>query len=110
MANRVLEAWNGTAVNRRDVPLLPLGDFQQIVGDVVTAGGRVTSMFGSRSDAGDVLVVAALADDPEGRLGLLSTRVAEAWPSLTPQCPVLQGFQREIWELFGVRPGGAPLA
>ncbi|HET7754254.1 MAG TPA: NADH-quinone oxidoreductase subunit C [Anaeromyxobacteraceae bacterium] len=108
MANRVLEAWNGTAVNRRDVPLLPVGEFQQIVGDVVTAGGRVTTMFGSRSDAGDVVVVAALADDPEGKLGLLSTRVADAWPSLTPECPALQGFEREIWEQFGVRPEGHP--
>jgi Ni,Fe-hydrogenase III large subunit len=109
MANRVLEAWNGTAVDARDVPLLSNGEFQQVVADVVTAGGRVTSMFGSRPDGADaVLVTAVLADDPEGRLGLLSTRVGSSWPSLVPECPSLQAFEREIWEQFGVRPEGHP--
>jgi Ni,Fe-hydrogenase III large subunit len=108
MANRVLEAWNGTAVDRREVPLLPTGDFQQIVSDVVTAGGRVASMFGARDGGDGTLVTAALADDREGKLGLLSTRVGDAWPSLTPECPSLQGFERELWEQFGIRPEGHP--
>jgi Ni,Fe-hydrogenase III large subunit len=108
MANRVLEAWNGTAVDRRDIPVLPTGDFQQIVADVITAGGRVVSMFGSRSSTPGVPVVAAFADDREGRLGLLATRVDGSWPSLAPECPSLQGFEREIWEQFGVTPEGHP--
>jgi Ni,Fe-hydrogenase III large subunit len=108
MANRVLEAWNGTAVDARDVPALPVGEFQQIVADVVTAGGRVTSMFGSRAEGGGVLVRAALADDREGKLGLLSTTVDGAWPSLVPECPSLHAFEREIWEQLGVRPEGHP--
>jgi Ni,Fe-hydrogenase III large subunit len=108
MANRVLEAWNGAAVDRRDIPLLTTADFQQIVADVIAAGGRVVSMFGSPPDAGAVRVVAALADDREGKLGLLSTRVERSWPSLTPECPSLQGFERELWEQFGIRPEGHP--
>ena len=108
MGNRVLEAWNGIAVDAREIPELPVGDFQQIVSDVVAAGGRVTSMFGTGAGGGGVLVLAALADDREGRLGLLSTRVERAWPSLVPECPSLQGFEREIWEQHGVRPEGHP--
>ncbi|HET9599360.1 MAG TPA: hydrogenase [Anaeromyxobacteraceae bacterium] len=108
MANHVLEAWNGTAVDARDVPLLPTADFQQIVSDVAAAGGRVTSMFGAAEAADGVLVVAALADDREGRLGLLSTRVRGAWPSLVPEHPALHGFERELLEQFGVRPEGHP--
>jgi Ni,Fe-hydrogenase III large subunit len=108
MANRLLEAWNGTAVDAREIPVLPVADFQQLVSDAVAADGRVTSMFGNGTDRGGVHVVAALADDREGRLGLLSTRVEDGWPSLVPECPSLQGFERELWEQHGVRPEGHP--
>jgi Ni,Fe-hydrogenase III large subunit len=108
MASHVLEAWNGTAVDARAVPVLPNDEFQQIIADVAAAGGRVTSMFGSASAAGCVHVLAALADDHEGKLGLLSTDVRGAWPSLVPEAPSLQGFEREIFEQTGVRPEGHP--
>ena len=107
MANRVLQAWNAEAVATADVPVLPVDEFQQIVTDILTAGGRVSSYFG-REDAGRTLVTAVLADDAQGRLAVLSTRVGASWTSLTPECPSLQAFEREIFEQFGVRPEGHP--
>jgi Ni,Fe-hydrogenase III large subunit len=108
MAGRVLQAWNGEALDAAAVPDLPLADFQQIVADAITASGRPTAFFGRPAAGGQVQVTAVLADDFEGRLGLLSTRVAGSFPSLAPECPSLQGFEREIFEQFGVRPEGHP--
>ncbi|MCX5732296.1 MAG: NADH-quinone oxidoreductase subunit C [Deltaproteobacteria bacterium] len=107
MANRVLQAWNGEAVAAGDVPVLPVDEFQQIVSDILTAGGRVSSFFG-RSNAGRTVVTAVLADDTQGRLAVLSTRVGASWTSLSAECPSLQAFEREIFEQFGVRPEGHP--
>ncbi len=107
MANRVLQAWNAEAVDAAAIPVLPVDEFQQIVSDVVTAGGRVSSYFG-RADGDRTLVTAVLTDDAVGRMGLLSTRVGAAWPSLSAECPSLQAFEREIFEQFGVRPEGHP--
>ena len=107
MANRVLQAWNGEAVAAAEVPVLPVDEFQQIVADTLTAGGRVSSYSG-REDGDRTLVTAVLADDAQGRLAVLSTRVGASWTSLSAECPSLQAFEREIFEQFGVRPEGHP--
>ena len=107
MTTRVLPAWNGEAVDRGDVPVLPVEEFQQIVADAVTSGARVSSLAG-RADGDRTRVTAVLADDALGRLSLLSTRVGSSWPSLAAECPSVQAFEREIFEQFGVRPEGHP--
>jgi len=108
MPSRILEAWNAEAVDAAAVPVLPRDDFQQVVADVLTAGGRPSACFGRPAGDGTVLVTAVLADDSQGKLGLLSTRVGSSWPSLSAECPSLQAFEREIYEQFGVRPEGHP--
>ncbi len=108
MPERILETWNGEAVDARAIPVLPVGDFQQVVADVVTAGGRVASMFGRPTGRGEVLVTAALSDDSEGKLGIVATEVRGSWPSLAPECPSLQTFERELYEQYGLRPEGHP--
>jgi Ni,Fe-hydrogenase III large subunit len=55
-----------------------------------------------------VLVTAVLANDAEARLGVLSTVVGGAWPSLTSECPALHLFERELLEQHGVVPQGHP--
>jgi Ni,Fe-hydrogenase III large subunit len=107
MAHRVLQAWNAEAVAASEIPVLPVDEFQQIVSDIVTAGGRASAYFG-RPDGDRTLVTAVLADDTQGRLGVLSTRVGGSWTSLSAECPSLQAFEREIFEQFGVRPEGHP--
>ncbi len=104
----VLEVWNGEAVALRDVPQLSVERFQGIVCDVLTAGGRVSALFGRPGPGGVVLVTAVLSDDRNGHLGLLGTQVEGSWPSLAEECPAVQGFERELAEQFGVVPQGHP--
>jgi Ni,Fe-hydrogenase III large subunit len=108
MSGDVLETWNGEAVAAAEVPTLPVARFQDAVCQILGAGGRVAAMSGAPAQAGSTRVTAVLADDREGRLGLLSTTVGERWPSLAAECPAVQGFERELLEDFGVVPVGHP--
>jgi Ni,Fe-hydrogenase III large subunit len=102
-----LETWNGQAVLARDVPVLPVERFRQIVLEVLRAGGRLSALFG-RPAGDEVLVTAVLADDPEGKLGLLSTEVSGAYPAISSEAAAAQGFERELAEQWGIRPEGHP--
>ena len=103
----VLETWNGEAVPAGAVPVHHVDRFRSIVLDVLRAGGRLSALFG-RPANGAVLVTAVLADDPEGKLGLLSTVVDGAYPSLSAEAPAAQAFERELAEQFGLVPEGHP--
>jgi Ni,Fe-hydrogenase III large subunit len=103
----VLETWNQEAVDARDVPVLPAERFRKIVVDVLREGGRLAALFGRPAD-GKVLLTAVLADDPEGRLGLLSALVDGRYPSIAADAPQAQLFEREIAEQWGVVPEGHP--
>jgi Ni,Fe-hydrogenase III large subunit len=111
MPGRVLQIANGEAVEATAVPRLPLAEFQGIVADVLTAGGRVSALYGQggAAEAGaPVPVTAVLANDRQGTLGLLSAEVGDEWPSLSAECPALQLFERELAEQYGVVPRGHP--
>ncbi len=106
-SSEILETWNGEAVDARAVPVVPVERFRTIVLEVLRAGGRLAALFGR--PAGDrVLLSAVLADDPEGKLGLLSAEVGGAYPALSSEAVAAQGFEREIAEQYGVRPEGHP--
>jgi Ni,Fe-hydrogenase III large subunit len=104
----ILETWNHVAVDAADVPVLPVERFRSLVLEVLRDGGRLAALFGRPSEGGRVRLVAVLADDPEGKLGLLSADVQDAFPSLAAEAPCAQGFEREIAEQLGVRPEGHP--
>jgi Ni,Fe-hydrogenase III large subunit len=110
MSGKVLVLGNGEAVAGRAVPRLSLDDFQGIVADALTAGGRIVAYFGEPAEpgAGAVTVTAALANDRERSLALLSTAMTGAAPSLADECPALQLFERELLEQHGVVPRGHP--
>jgi Ni,Fe-hydrogenase III large subunit len=106
-SGEVLETWNGEAVLARDVPVLPVERFRRIVLEVLREGGRLSALFAR--PAGDrILLTAVLADDPEGKLGLLSAVVDRAYPALSSDAPAAQGFERELAEQWGIRPEGHP--
>jgi Ni,Fe-hydrogenase III large subunit len=110
MPGRVLLVANGQAVDAAAVPRLQPEEFQQILADAVTAGARVSAYYGQALPGSPeaVLVTAVLANDAEGRLGLLATVAGESLPSLAEECPALQLFERELAEQFGVVPLGHP--
>jgi len=103
----VLETWNGEAVELSAVPVVPVARFRALVLGVLRAGGRLAALFG-REEEGGVVLTAVLADDPEGRLGLVSARVGASYPALSSEAPAAQAFEREIAEQLGVVPEGHP--
>jgi Ni,Fe-hydrogenase III large subunit len=106
----LLETYNGGAVDAAAVPLHSISDFRDVIFETLQAGGRLVSLFGRPVDrpGGPLLLTAILADDPEGKLGLLSAQVERSFPSITPACPAAQGFERELAEQYGVMPEGHP--
>ena len=101
---------NGLAAPRDLVPELPFPDFRHALLGAVGAGQRVAALFGDARAAGDgVDLYAVLADHTRALLRVAKTAVtADGFPSLTPDCPQVHLFEREVAEQFGVRPEGHP--
>ncbi len=103
-----LAVGNAIAVPLREVPEVGVEEFRTTLLDEIARGGRVSALFGTPHDDGRLEIVAVVAQPAQRRLGLLSTVVRERYPSLTPDCPQLANFEREIAEQWGVRPEGHP--
>ncbi|MBF0547482.1 MAG: NADH-quinone oxidoreductase subunit C [Candidatus Riflebacteria bacterium] len=105
---------NGQSVSFSKVPCLPFDEFRQEIIDSVQLGIRISSFFGipdlDRTDEenGSIRLVVVLADDVEKALGVISTKVKKSYPSLTPFCPQVHMFERELAEQWGVVPDGHP--
>lgn len=101
---------NGVALPRREIPSLDWLQFRSAILDGVASGAHVTAMFGHLPDADDAVeVYVVLADRGGGQLHAVRTRVfGDVFPSLTPECPQVHLFEREIAEQFGLRPEGHP--
>ena len=90
------------------IPLLPMKVFRQEILENIAAGQRLSVLAGTPATAGNVRLVAALADDRSGGLRLLAALAGESYPALTPDCPQAAGFEREIAEQWAVIPEGHP--
>lgn len=99
---------NGAARPLAAVPDLALADFQHLVIGARARGRRVSALFGiPREDR--IGLIAVLAADDDGLVELVQTRVENAgFPSMTPACPEVHLFEREIAEQWGVLPIGHP--
>jgi len=96
-----------TCLPLAELQCLDLEDFRQCLLDEVAHHARVVSFFGNPT--GDSLnLYAVLAYDWQQKLALLHTRVGKSYPALTPECPQLHLFERELAEQYGVRPVGHP--
>ncbi len=102
----------GEAIPRQRIPRLSFAEFRRTVVRSTTEGQRVAALFGDRSASGSgdgVDLYAVLADGPASQLCVGMTTIAsDGFPSLTPDCPQVHLFEREIAEQFGVRPEGHP--
>jgi len=101
---------NGRAIDRAAVPELSFDDFQQAILTAVEAQQRVVALFGTLDpDPQTVPLYLVLADDQQSLLRLARTRVrGDRFASLTPRCPQVHLFEREIGEQFGLRAVGHP--
>jgi Ni,Fe-hydrogenase III large subunit len=100
----------GEAIALEQIPLHDMPEFRRILLREIAAGSRAASFFGAESGEPGILdLYLLLANDTDNQLNLLSTRIeGDRFPSLTPDCPQLHLFEREIFEQFGVRPEGHP--
>jgi Ni,Fe-hydrogenase III large subunit len=99
---------NRRAVPLDAVPVEPAEAFGATVTGAVRDGWRLVSFFGMPEGADRVRLLAVLAADDRGALGATCTVVRDAFPSLTPQCPQADTFEREIAEQCGVLAEGHP--
>lgn len=99
---------NGETFPRAELPVLGFEAFRRQVLAWVADGGRVASYFVRPGRGATWELTAVVAFDAEGLLHVLATQVSEEFPSLTPECPQVHYFEREIWEQQGVRPVGHP--
>ena len=106
--SRLLDTGNASPVPLAEVPALAADPFRDIVLAWVGSGRRLLLLCGLARTADGTRLLAALADDATGRIGLVTTAVGDSYPSLTPACPSAHYFEREIFEQWGVRPEGHP--
>jgi Ni,Fe-hydrogenase III large subunit len=101
---------NGLAIGVADVPGCDFVRFRRTIVDAVADGARVLALFGDTSAAdGAVDLYAILSDDTTGLIYVGTTQVKHnEFHSLTPDCPQVHMFEREIAEQFGLRPEGHP--
>ena len=103
-----LSSNNCRPVPLNDVPLLEIEAFRAATIDAVQRGLRIVTFFGFPASAQSLRLLAVLADNKEGKLFALSAKVDESYPSLSVDCPQAQGFEREIYEQWGVIPRNHP--
>jgi len=108
MALSLTSVRNSEATSLRKVAELSISQFREAIILAVGSGNRLTALFGRTLGTDKSELFAVLADAGTGVLSLLRTAVAEAYPSLTPDCPQAHLFEREIAEQWGVCPEGHP--
>lgn len=109
MSDAALRVRNGRSAAVADLPVLGLEQFRSAIVDMVNGGGRVSSLFGRPAGTpGAVRLTAAVAERETGDLALLSTDVAGSYRAMTPDCPQLHWYERELAETWNVLPEGHP--
>src|SRR5262249_10605432 len=101
---------NGIALPLRDVPELSIADFRRTVLEAVADGGRVSALFGHLDAVSNTVeLFAVVADSLRAQLYIGKTRLqSDRYPALTPDCPQVHLFERELAEQYGVFPEGHP--
>jgi Ni,Fe-hydrogenase III large subunit len=101
---------NGQAVARGLVPRLAFDEFRDAIVEGLARGQRMAAFFADNSaEASGVDIYAVLADRNRAFLRVGSATLAsDRYPALSPECPQLHLFEREVAEQFGIRPEGHP--
>ncbi len=101
---------NGKSYSYRELPITEFEKFFQAVLESIHNGLRVSAFFGvPTKHAPQTELVIVLADDLNNKLLVGRTRVeGKSFRSLTPHCPQLHLFEREIFEQCGLVPEGHP--
>jgi len=104
----VLALPNGSARPLAEVPRCGMADLRRLVVGARSRGRRVAALFAYPTNDAVSLVVAFAADET-GMVELACADLdATAFPSMTPMCPEVHLFEREIAEQWGLTPAGHP--
>jgi Ni,Fe-hydrogenase III large subunit len=108
MNTKLLVLANGAAVPLADVPRIEQDELRAVVMHARKNGRRVSALFGAPRGGGLALYL-VLADDDTGMLECGWTALqGDEFESMTPECPEVHLFEREIAEQWGVTPRGHP--
>jgi Ni,Fe-hydrogenase III large subunit len=108
MSATLAQTRNGRTLDRPSVPRLSIEELRDAVLEATSSGDRVVAFFGTPAPHGLVELFVVLADDADARLAVGTAVVDEEYASLTPECPQVHLFEREIAEQWGVVPRGHP--
>lgn len=108
MSTPWLTLHNGISVPAQQIPHLPFADWRRAILAAPAKGLRVVALFGRPQ--GDTLELCAVtACDRDGLLEVASTNFAgTTFASMTPECPQVHMFERELAEQWNLVPAGHP--
>ena len=89
------------------IPVLSMDELANTIVTRCEEGWRVAAFFGMPVENG-VEVLCILADASGGMLDALRAPLPRRYSSITPRCPQMHLFERELAELWGVQPQGHP--
>jgi Ni,Fe-hydrogenase III large subunit len=99
---------NGIAVPMHQIVQVPFTELRQTIIACPARGRRVVALFG-RPVGETVELYAVLACDRDGLLEVARATVpGNTFPSMTPECPQVHLFERELAEQWGLVPEGHP--
>jgi Ni,Fe-hydrogenase III large subunit len=98
---------NGGASSYDAVTRTTFDDLRRLVIAAPAGGRRVAALFGIPRGQG-VDVLAVLAADAEGVLEVAASDAPASFASMTPECPEVHLFERELAEQHGLQPEGHP--
>ena len=107
--NDFLALANAETVKLDRIPKHNITDFRLLMIEAVSIKNyRISSFFALKQLDGTFTIFAVLLDPSEHKLKLASCAVGMEYPSITPDAPAFQWFEREIYELHGILPKGHP--
>lgn len=111
MADRFLKLHNCETADFKAVPVIGIQEFRSAIISEVARGSRLVSYSAIEkdSDSSDFTLLAVMADDMNSFFLLTSTKLdSDSFPSISPDCPQAQQFERAIAEEWGLIPEGHP--
>jgi len=105
---------NSCAVPLSALPQVGAAEFSAHCKTACESGSRIAALCALPAAEGkpseDYFLLAVMADDAAGRIGLLqmATKRDGSYPALSIELPQAQAFERELYELYGIRPAGHP--
>jgi Ni,Fe-hydrogenase III large subunit len=99
--------YNGNSIPMDAIPVLSDAAFHQTIAEHVESGNHLSAMLAAPKED-KFLMLAVLGAPEREQIGLIAAETVGAYTSVTPECPAAQGFEREIFEQWGLRPEGHP--